>query len=474
MSSSTSTSASLGAAVEQKPMVRFFVLDQHGKVQDRKELLPVEGATFGQLLDPVVSRNPELAKHVQNGGKFNVQGRATENDPFFDLDPKHEVAATFPEAVRTGTPFHLMLTLSPLFPQPQQPPPPLNARPATPPAPVVAPVPAAVALVATVSPAGKSLLEGAAKNIKALGRLKLEVLMDHLHRTVLAEMLQLLDLLEVPPSFGTGGGGGGGSKPSFTIWYEKVKTDVQDMLKMYQGPLDLAVELNAMVDRTQTFAEYAQLHQQGGDPMELMKGWIQSAQEAASTNQRLSMLHYIALGHRLEMAHNQWLELKHSGQASALNLHTKEDFLAFLNMKYTVDYCRKLVQVAKMAEVFPNLGLISCCGIGELIQHKTDFLKLLVASPSDATFWRCDPSGSMGWQRRTSLVAYKGSPQKRQKIIDLTEDAPNESFQHWQTRSQTTVQSLIAEDEAAGKKEAEVAKSQAEEVEKLMSETGGL
>ena len=263
---------------------------------------------------------------------------------------------------------------------------------------------------------------------------------------------------------------------------------------MYAGPgSQNGIEQVVMVqDRNQTFEQFLRIHQQlqgngnGNNnnnnnpdvlinPFDVMKRWVGLVEEAALTNQRLSILHYIVLGRRLSMVRENWKLLKGSPAAGQHNLHTEDDFFAFLSVKFTQDYRRKLMQVALMADVFPNVALISCCGIGEILKHKTDFLKLVKTSPTEATFWRKDVHGSMHWERRTLLVDVQdAAATKRRKMTTVVESAPEEPFRDWQTRTQTLVGTLIAEDKAAEKQADEAAKKQAEEVDKMMDAMNGL
>ena len=138
--------------------------------------------------------------------------------------------------------------------------------------------------------------------------------------------------------------------------------------------------------------------------------------------------------------------MKARGDALANGLHTLDDFYKYLGLSHTADYMRKLILVARLGALFPNLTLISCCGIGELIKFQTDFVEMMASAPHEANFWRCTSAGQFDWVRNTTIVAYEGA--KRQKCFDVQESAPDECYEEWIVRAEQSVTEMLAEDAA--------------------------
>ena len=460
-SSTNSTAASVALATLRLEVYQ----EQNGSLTClfQKELKVNTGASFSFVANVIKDSLPAFAQFLAAGGKADLCGRLTEKDSWLKLEPNVLVADAFPAVIQAGHVLQVLLTA------------------------LDAPSGHGVSSSAHApdsAPADDATLKAAAKRIKALGRLNVDHLLDHLRRTAPPGALKVLTELEAPPSAGSGNsGGGGGGSVQFTLWYQEVKKCVEEALNMYAHPGSVqGVDLTIMVqDRHQRFEQFEASQRASNvpdsvNPVRVMKRWVAMVEEAASTNQRLAMLHYITLGRRLSMAKELWQRLSKSSSAHQLRLHTEDDFFAFLSVKYTRDYRRKLMQVGLMGEAFPNLALISCCGIGDLLKFRNDFLKTVKESTAEGTFWRRDGLGSMQWQRRTNLMSVEDSAgtTKRRKVIDLTEDAPNETYHQWHTRSQTVVQTVIAEEEAARKEAAEKEQQHAEAVDKVRDAMNGL
>ena len=469
MSSTSSTSPTAAAGSSGTPaapassVIRLQVFEQQndGLFASllRKEFKASPGVSVLEVANVIKNSLPRVAEFLAAGEKVDLHGRLAQEDSWQKLQPGMLVADVFPGVIQAGRVLQVLLT-------------PLAAPRRDGPS---APAPNAVL-------ADDATLKAVSKRIKALARLNHAHLVDHLRRTAPPGALKVLMELEAPPSTGSGKSGGGGGSVQFTLWYQEVKKCVEGALNMYARPgAEQGIDQVVIVqDRHQRFEQFEAAQRasnvpDSGNPVLVMKRWVAIVEEAASTDQRLAVVHYMTLGRRLSMAKELWKRLSKSPEAHQLGLHTEDDFFAFLSVKYTQGYRRKLMQVGLMGDAYPNLALISCCGIGGILENRTGFLKTVKESAAEATFWRRDGLNSMQWQRRTNLVAIEDAAAiKRRKVIDLTESAPNETFQQWQTRSQTVVQTLIAEDEAARNEAAEKAQQQAEVVDKLRDAMNGL
>lgn len=325
--------------------------------------------------------------------------------------------------------------------------------------------PAVAAPSSAVSGLQKDSASKASKNIKAMAKLNEDKLCTFLLENASPETVQDLADLKKP-------GGGGGQKRNgsgsaavfrsmeWTKLYNAIKTNVQAALERYAT--GQPVEEGIIVDQTLTLEEFASQIQKpeavgGGNnnsnfhvgliPLTTMSRWVLDADDAVKTCQRFAIANCITLGIRLKQVRDLWDEFKGSPAAASTGIYTLESYYKFLGIDYTVDYVRKLIQMGALGKLFPNLALVSCCGIGDLIKYASDFVRMMQDSPSDAVFWRCGKNRMFAWLRTTSVVAYEGI--KKRKVFDHIEAAPSTTFEDWRKDCTDQMGAMLAEDVAA-------------------------
>jgi hypothetical protein len=322
----------------------------------------------------------------------------------------------------------------------------------------------------------KDVAVKAAKNVKAMAKLNEDNLCKFLLEKAASDTVT--DLAELKkPSGGQKRKGGGSAvalrSMEWTKLYNAIKGNVQIALDRYAS--GLAVEEGIIVDQTLSLEDFsAQLQRPDGnnnnnDPVALttMSLWVLDADQAMKACQRLAIANCITLGIRLNEVRSLWDDFKASPIAAESGLYTLEAFYRSLGIEYTVDYVRKLIQMGILGKMFPNLALISCCGIGELMRYSSDFVRMMQGSPSDAVFWRCAKNGMFAWQRTTAIVAYEGL--KKRKVFDHHELAEATTFEDWAAECTENVTAMLAEDEAASR----LAAAQDEAMDELIEEIQG-
>jgi hypothetical protein len=167
--------------------------------------------------------------------------------------------------------------------------------------------------------------------------------------------------------------------------------------------------------------------------------------------QRFVIANCIALGIRLTTAREHFGANK--ADFACQGIYTLEDFYHSIGLGYTPDYIRKLIQVGRLGNLFPNLALISCCGIGDIIKFLPEFMEYMKTAPQDAKFWRTTPNGAFGWQRHTRVEGFEGL--KKRRLFDYAEEAPEESFNDWEMRKAEEIGDMLAENAAAAKADQE-------------------
>jgi hypothetical protein len=355
--------------------------------------------------------------------------------------------------------------------------------------PFVAP---AVAAPSAVSGLQKDSASKASKNIKAMAKLNEDKLCTFLLENASPETVQDLADLKKPGGGGQKRKGSSGSAAvirsmEWTKLYNAIKTNVQMTLERYAT--GQPVEEGIIVDQTLTLEEFASQIQKpeagggggggGGNnsnnnfnvgliPLTTMSRWVLDADDAVKTCQRFAIANCITLGIRLKQVRNLWDEFKHSPAAVSTGIYTLESYYKFLGIEYTVDYVRKLIQMGVLGKLFPNLALISCCGIGDLIKYASDFVRMMQDSPSDAVFWRCGKNRMFAWLRTTSVVAYEGT--KKRKVFDHIEAAPSTTFEDWRKECTDQMAAMLAEDVAASQLAAARNKEMDELIEEVQAE----
>ena len=233
-SSTNSTAASVALATLRLEVYQ----EQNGSLTClfQKELKVNTGASFSFVANVIKDSLPAFAQFLAAGGKADLCGRLTEKDSWLKLEPNVLVADAFPAVIQAGHVLQVLLTA------------------------LDAPSGHGVSSSAHApdsAPADDATLKAAAKRIKALGRLNVDHLLDHLRRTAPPGALKVLTELEAPPTGGSSSGGGGGGSVHFTLWYQEVKKCVEEALKMYARPEAVqGVDLTIMVQgRHQRFEQ---------------------------------------------------------------------------------------------------------------------------------------------------------------------------------------------------------------------------
>ncbi len=310
----------------------------------------------------------------------------------------------------------------------------------------------------------------AGKNIKALAKLNEDKLCTLLFENVSPETLAELAELKKPSGGQKRKGGGSAMSMHAMEWakfYNAIKTNVQMALERYAS--GGAVEESVIVDQMLSLTEFASQVQPAGNdddplPLAIMSQWLLHADKAMKTCQRFAIANCITFGIRLKEVRSLWNDFKSSSMANQAGIYTLEAFYQSLGIEYTVDYIRKLIQLGTLGKLFPNLALVSCCGIGDLIKYAPDFVRMMQASPSDAVFWRCAKSGMFGWQRTTAVVAYEGV--KKVKVFEHNERAEATTYEDWSKDCTDSLTTMLAEEEAASR----LAVAKEEEMDDLIEE----
>lgn len=411
----------------------------------------MEAATVGDLRDDVLQRLPSLLS-IAPKEKWVL---SHDRQP---LVTSQRVLARFPQARHAGA--EIFIALSPIV----ETPPAAAAAAAVRPPPVMMPSPRPVAPAA---PAAANVRESsikAAKSVKALAHLDEDRLANFLAGECDAATLQALSDLKKPPSDSQKrgkGGAAGGKKPSarYLEWahfYPAIKDDVRASLNAY-AKHNGEVETGIIVEQELSLQDFARNFNDTA-PLAIVQLWVQSANKALNTSQRFAVANCITLGNRLETARTYWDE--HKVSLGAGGLHTLEDFYKFLQLGYTADYIRKLINIGRLGRLYPNLALISCSSVGEIVKFAPDFMAFLKTYPHEAMFWRTAPTGAFEWTRKTTVTAFEG-PKKR-RAFDFQEGAPDESPSEWNARGMEQLTVIIAEDAAAHQLEEEKEEEEAE------------
>ncbi len=324
----------------------------------------------------------------------------------------------------------------------------------------------------------KDMAVKAVKNIKAMAKLNEDNLCRFLLENAAPDTVTDLAEMKKPSAGQNRKGGGSAAAVRSTEWakfYNAIKTNVQVALDRYANGQEVAEGI--LVDQALSLEEFAAQVQQGGnnhnDSMSLttMGRWVLNADQAMKACQRFAIANCITLGIRLKEVRSVWDDFKGSHMAVATGIHTLEGFYNFLGIEYTVDYVRKLIQMGVLGKLFPNLALISCCGIGEIMKYSSDFIRMMQNSPPDAMFWRCAKNGMFGWHRMTGVTAYEGT--KKRKYFDHLETAEAVIYEDWAKDCTENMTALLAEDEAASRLAAARDAELEEHIEEVQAEMDG-
>lgn len=319
----------------------------------------------------------------------------------------------------------------------------------------------------------RDLAVKAAKTIRAAGRVDEDRMANALMEQLSDRSLEELAEFKKPGGATAKRGGGGGASVGkvdqrqleWTKFYTAILEDVRaamDAFERHNGQ----VVVGLVVEPTMTVEQFAA---EAHLPSEFatVQQWVKDADMAVRTCQRFAIANAIVLGSRLSEVRTRWDRLKGAQEAVSRGIHTLDAFYQSLGLGYTVDYIRKLIHIGKLGSVFPNLALISCCGIGEVIKFMPEFMEMMKSSSKDAIFWRCSARGTFGWTRVTSVLAYEGT--KRQKVLDYHEMAPDELHQDWVARGTNTMTNIIAETEAAKELESGEAEQLAQAIDEAIA-----
>jgi hypothetical protein len=313
----------------------------------------------------------------------------------------------------------------------------------------------------------KDLAVAVAKNIYEAAKMKEEDLVPLL-ATCSENTLRELSLLKFTK--GKKNKRGGGKKDNsdlmFTKFYGEILADMNQCMLGYDG--DSMVEVSVFVDPNLSLAAFfaAQQQQQKNlSEVELVCEYVRNAEAAVCGARRISIINYITLGRRLEVAFQFFEARKGSPEMKAKGIATWPQFLRFIGETYTADYAKKLRTVSVLADQYPNISLISCCGIGELTLYAKRLLDYLDAFPDEAVLWRQDSQRNFAWNRRTTVIMGEENVNKIRcsKFVDHGKD---ESYEAWNGRREGVTRQYITRLEEEAEKEADAKEKQSDETQK--------